>query len=192
LIRAGSYRESVTPNSGVTIMPYNGEPVTVDGTDPVTNWTVYQSSIYQASVTLSNDDTNQVFVGRKMMTEARWPNGDDLFHVNWATMGAGTNDSQLIDSNLPSVDWTGSKVHLLGGADPWFPQTATVASSSTGRLSMSLDNPDFSPYIQPQAAVCTIFTGPQKPFSAASPSQSRRVPQTLTPESLTTNSQRAS
>src|SRR5262249_25947579 len=73
------------------------------------------------------------------------------FRVNWATMGSGTNDSQLIDSNLPRFDWTGAKLHLLGGADPWFPQTATVTSSSNGHLSMSLDNSDLSPYIQPQA-----------------------------------------
>jgi uncharacterized protein (TIGR03437 family) len=151
LIRAGTYRESVTPNSGITIMPYNGESVTVDGTDPVTNWNVYQGSIYTASVVLNSDDANQVFVGQQMMTEARWPNGDDLFHVNWANTGAGTNDTQLVDSNLPNVDWTGAKVHMLSGTDPWSPQTATVTASSGGRLTMVLDDEDFPPYIQPQA-----------------------------------------
>ncbi len=151
LIRAGTYRESVTPNSGMTIMPYNGESVTVDGTDPLTNWTVYQGPIYQASVTLKNDDTNQVFVGQQMMTEARWPNGDDLFHVNWANTGAGTNDTQLVDSNLPNIDWTGAKVHMLSGTDPWSPQTATVTASSEGRLTIVLDDEDYPPYIQPQA-----------------------------------------
>ena len=62
----------------------------MDGSDPVTGWTQYQGSIYKASVALSSGDTNQVFVGNQMMTEARWPNGNDLFHVNWATLGAGT------------------------------------------------------------------------------------------------------
>jgi len=151
LIETGTYHESVTPNSGIIIMPYNGGSVIVDGTDSVTNWAVYQGSIYQASITMNNDDTNQVFVSQQMMTEARWPNGDDLFHVNWATMGPGTNDSQLIDSNLPNVDWTGAKVHLLSGTDPWSPQSATVTNSSAGKLSMSLDDQDYSPYIQPQA-----------------------------------------
>ena len=150
-IRAGTYRESVTPNSGITIMPYNGESVTVDGTDPVTKWSVYQGSIYTASVVLNSDDTNQVFAGQQMMTEARWPNGDDLLHVNWANMGAGTTDTQLVDSNLPNVDWTGAKVHMLSGTDPWSPQTATVTASSGGRLTMVLDDEDYPPYIQPQA-----------------------------------------
>jgi uncharacterized protein (TIGR03437 family) len=86
-----------------------------------------------------------------VMTEARWPNGDDLFHVNWANTGAGTNDTQLVDSNLPNVDWTGAKVHLLSGTDPWSPQTATVTTSSSGRLTMVLDDEDFPPFIQPQA-----------------------------------------
>ena len=150
-IRAGTYRETVTPNSGITITSYNGEPVTVDGSDPVTGWTVYQGSIYQASVALSSDDTNQIFVGHQMMTEARWPNGNDLFNVNWAIAETGTNDSQLVDSHLPNIDWTGAKVHLLSGLDPWNAQSATVTSSASGSLTMSLDDADFSPFIQPQA-----------------------------------------
>jgi hypothetical protein len=151
LVRAGTYRETVIPNSGITMMPYNGESVTVDGTDPVTNWTAYQGSIYVASVALNSDDTNQLFANAEMMTEARWPNGDDLFHVNWATAGTGTSDSKLVDSHLPNIDWTGAKVHLLSGTDPWGPLTATVTGSSGGSLTISLDSLDDSPYIQPQA-----------------------------------------
>jgi uncharacterized protein (TIGR03437 family) len=140
MVRAGTYHETVTPNSGITIMPYNGESVTVDGTDPVANWTVYQGAIYEASVALNTGDTNQLFVGSQMMTEARWPNGDDLFQVNWATLGAGTNGSQLIDINLPNIDWTGARVHTVSGKDPWYPQTATVVGSSPGDLTISLDS----------------------------------------------------
>jgi uncharacterized protein (TIGR03437 family) len=151
MVRAGTYHETVTPNSGITIKPYNSESVTVDGTDPVTNWTVYKGSLYVASVELNSDDTNQIFVGAQMMTEARWPNGDDLFHVNWAIAETGTTDSQLVDSHLPNIDWTGAKVHLLSGSDPWNAQSATVTSSTSGSLTMSLDDADFSPYIQPQS-----------------------------------------
>ena len=87
-LRAGTYYETVTPDSGITITSYDGEPVTVDGTDAVTGWTLYQGSIYKASAVLSTGDTNQVFAGNQMMTEARWPNGNDLFNVNWATAQA--------------------------------------------------------------------------------------------------------
>ena len=101
-MRAGTYRETVTPNSGVTIAAYNFENVVVDGSDPVTGWTPYQGVIYQAKVAMRSDDTNQIFVGSDMMTEARWPNGDDLFHVKWATARSGTNSERIVDSSLPS------------------------------------------------------------------------------------------
>jgi hypothetical protein len=150
-IRAGTYRETVTPNSGITITSYDGEPVTVDGSNPVTGWTLYQGSIYQASLVLAADDSNQVFVGDQMMTEARWPNGNDLLHVNWATAQSGTTTTQIVDSNLPNIDWTGAKIHLWSGSDPWDPQTGTVTASSQGQLTFTPDGASFPPYIQPQA-----------------------------------------
>jgi hypothetical protein len=148
-IRAGTYPETVTPNSGITITSNNGEPVTVDGSDPVTGWTVYQGSIYQATVALSSTDSNQIFVGNQMMTEARWPNGNDLFHVNWATAQSGTITSEIVDSNLPNINWTGAKIHLWSGSDPWDPQTGTVTASSQGQLTFNVDGASFPPYIVP-------------------------------------------
>jgi len=119
MVRAGTYHETIKPNSGITISSYSGESVTIDGADPVSGWTPYQGSIYQAHVALSTGDTNQVFVDSQMMTEARWPNGNDLFHVNWATAQAGTTTSQLVDSNLPNINWTGAKVHFLHPTNFW-------------------------------------------------------------------------
>jgi hypothetical protein len=150
-IRAGTYRETVTPKSGITITSYNGEPVTVDGSDPVTGWTLYQGSIYQAGVALSSGDTNQVFAGNQMMTEARWPNGNDLYHVNWATLGTGTTTTQVVDPNLPNINWTGAKIHILSGSDPFSPETGTITASSPGQLTFTLDDVDYPPYIVPQS-----------------------------------------
>jgi hypothetical protein len=151
VIRGGTYRETVTPNSGITLTSYYGESVIIDGTDPVTGWTSYQGSIYQAPATLSSGDTNQIFVNGQMMTEARWPNGDDLFHVNWATLQAGTNDTTIVDSNLPSVNWAGARVHLWSGTDAYDSQTGVVTASGAGQLTFTEDGADFSPNIQPQA-----------------------------------------
>ncbi len=150
-IRAGTYRETVTPNSGITITSYDGEPVTVDGSDPVTGWTQYQGSIYQASIVLGTGDTNQVFVGNQMMTEARWPNSNDLFHVNWAATQTGTTDTVVVDSNLPNINWTGAKIHLWSGTDPWDPQTGTVTASQAGQVTFTVDGASFPPYIEPAA-----------------------------------------
>lgn len=146
-LRAGTYRETVTPNSGITITSYDGEPVTVDGSDPVTGWTLYQGSIYQAKAVLSTVNANQVFVGDQMMTEARWPNGTDLFSVNWATAQTGTTTSLLVDSNLPDINWTGAKIHLWSGTDPWDPQTGTITVSQPGQLTFTVDGASACPYI---------------------------------------------
>ena len=148
-IRAGTYRETVTPNSGVTISAYNLEPVVVDGSDPVTGWSVYRGSIYKAQVTLRADDTNQVFVGNNMMTEARWPNGDDLFNVNWATAQAGTDAYQIVDSNLPPLNWAGAKIHLWSGSDPFGHETGVVTGSGSGHLSINVGQTGTCPSICP-------------------------------------------
>ncbi len=138
-IRAGTYRETVTPNSGVTILAFNHEAVVVDGSDPVGGWTLYQGSTYKTNVNLKTDDTNQIFVGRDMMTEARWPNGNDLFHVNWATANAGTDRDHISDPTLPSINWTGAKIHLWSGNDPFGHETGTVAASATGQLTINVE-----------------------------------------------------
>lgn len=150
-VRAGTYRETVTPNSGITITSYNFESVIVDGSDPITGWSLYQGSIYKASASLSSDDTNQVFVGSEMMTEARWPNGDDLFHVNWAKAQGGTNPGQIVDPNLPALNWTGAKIHLWSGSDPFGNQTGTVTGSASGRISIDVSQIGTCPAICPTA-----------------------------------------
>jgi hypothetical protein len=149
-VRAGSYYETVIPNSGITISSYDGETATVDGTNAVTGWTVYKGSIYKANVAMSTGDSNQVFANGQMMTEARWPNGNDLFHVNWATLGTGTTTTLLVDSNLPNINWTGAKIHFWSGPDPNEAQTATVTSSATGQLDFAVDGVGLSG-VQPQA-----------------------------------------
>ena len=148
-IRAGTYRETVTPNSGVTITAYDLEPVVVDGSDPVTGWSQYQGSIYKTNVTLSTGDTNQVFVGNDMMTEARWPNGDDLFHVNWSVAQAGTGSTQIVDQELPPLNWTGAKIHLWSGSDPFGHETGVVTASGSGQLSIDVGQTGTCPVICP-------------------------------------------
>jgi hypothetical protein len=148
-VRTGIYRETVTPNSGVTIVAHNYESVTIDGSDPVTGWSLYQGSTYKADVTLDAGDTNQVFVGSDMMTEARWPNGDDLFHVNWATAQLGTDANHLVDQNLPPGDLTGAKIHLWSGSNPFGHQTGTITSSKPGEIAIDIGNTGICPVICP-------------------------------------------
>jgi hypothetical protein len=148
-VRAGTYLETVVPNSGITITSYNFEPVIIDGSDPITGWTPYQGSIYKVSADLNADDTNQIFVGSEMMTEARWPNGNGLFFVNWAHAHAGTDTGHIVDPSLPPVNWTGAKVHLWSGTDPFGHQTGNVTASSAGWITIDVGQSGTCPAICP-------------------------------------------
>jgi hypothetical protein len=150
VLRAGTYYETVTPNSGIRITAYPGETVTIDGTEVLTGWSLHQGSIYVIKTTLSANDQNQIFVNGQMMTEARWPNTSDLFHVNWAQAQQGTNTSILADWFLPPIDWTGAKIHFVSGTDGWSPEIATVTGSARGQLTFTLDDATYPPDIQPQ------------------------------------------
>ncbi len=156
-IRAGVYRETVTPkNSGtknapITYMPYNGESVTVSGADliPAASWTPFQGNIYKAVVPWAPDpNLNQVFVDGQMMIEARWPNTSlDVSHPTVAQTSGGSyidggtdlSTGTITDPNLPARPdgyWTGATVHAaLGTAVSW--QTGTVTSSNPAQLSFS-------------------------------------------------------
>jgi hypothetical protein len=149
-ILAGDYGETVTPNSGITIAPYQGQTVTVDGTNPVTGWQLYSGNIYRTLATLSSGDTNQVFVNGQMMTEARWPKSNDLFHPVWATAKAGTTATTLVDYYLPNINWVGAHVHFWSGSDPWDPQTGVITTSQNGMLTFTVDGASYPPYIVPQ------------------------------------------
>lgn len=150
-VRAGTYRETIIPNSGVTISAFNLESVIVDGSDPVTGWTNYKGRIYKTKIALRSDDTNQVFVGSDMMTEARWPNGDDLFHVNWAIAKSGTDPARIVDRNLPPGNWAGSNIHLWSGIDPFAHETGVVTSSGAGQLSIATIETGTCPSICPMS-----------------------------------------
>lgn len=169
-IRDGIYRETVVPaNSGLP-----GRPIVFgadDGAEPVisgadlltTSWRPAShpdlpagNPVYEAEVALpltgygeqiSGNTTllaNQVFVGGKMMIEARWPNladSDDLLNRAdfrpiakdaW-TAGQGGANAILRDGAIPEIPggWAGGTIWYIG----WYmPQTCTIAASSAGRI----------------------------------------------------------
>jgi hypothetical protein len=83
-LRAGTYRETVTPVRGgasdasITISGYTGETATISGADPIPSdhWSVDKGSIYKTD-RMTWDlgrGKNQIFCNGTMMIEARWPN----------------------------------------------------------------------------------------------------------------------
>ncbi|HLL88363.1 MAG TPA: discoidin domain-containing protein [Tepidisphaeraceae bacterium] len=150
LIRGGTYRETVTPaNSGtggapITFQNYNGEKVTISGTDVVRNWGLNGGKVYKAGMGWSlGNGRDQVFVDGKMMTEARFPN--TTLDVSRPTKGVGDAGSSmgssgtLYDSDIKfGADYLkGANIHMLT-ASQWVAQTGTVTGSNYGRLSYSL------------------------------------------------------
>jgi Carbohydrate binding module (family 6)/Right handed beta helix region/Dolichyl-phosphate-mannose-protein mannosyltransferase len=154
-IRAGVYRETVSPaHSGtevapIFIMPYNKEIVTIDGSEPLADWSAYRGQIYQA-VAFPNPALagNQVFVDGVMLPEARWPNtGLDPMLPSWATAGPGTAGGVLDDPNLPAIDWAGATAHIWGGTDPFVHQTAVVSASAPGHVTLAGLRPELCPIV---------------------------------------------
>ena len=170
-IRPGIYRETVVPaNSGapgqpVTFQPEGDAEVTVSGADLADGgWTVYRGQIYQKAIALpltgygeqiTGNATllaNQVFVGGKMMIEARWPNlanADDLLNRAdfrpiakgaW-TAGPGGTSAILRDAGIPEIPggWAGGTIWYIG----WYvPQTSTIAASSAGQVEFPSKAPE--------------------------------------------------
>ena len=151
-IRAGVYREEVTlGNSGSSGSPirfenYNGESVTIDGTDiPSLTWTPYSGNIYVADITgkgLNAANLTQLFLADQMMQIARWPNSrfpEDLWNVTnrWAASKTGSKLGVLVDSggkyNLAAtgIDFTGG-LAVLQVAHNFYAYTRTITNHTAG------------------------------------------------------------
>lgn len=135
---AGTYRETLRPQvSGEAGKPIRflarpGEQVVLSGTEPLTGtWQVYQGNTYSLKTDLR---FGQLFVDRKMMLEARWPNSpvDDLMAMQRARAGEGTGYEVLADSNLPPGDWNGAVVIFWPGSE-WVNKTRRVTDYQPGK-----------------------------------------------------------
>ncbi len=151
-IRAGTYRETVTPaRSGsaaapLTFQPYGTEAVTISGADVVGGWSPHSGGIYKAALTSHLGDEDQVFVDGQMMNLARWPNTTlDLSRQVKAaaasgsyvakTNADGTSTGTYADPALTQAAgfFKGATIHFLSGP-VWVAQTGTVTSSAPGSV----------------------------------------------------------
>jgi hypothetical protein len=156
-IRAGTYRETVTPvRSGtadghITFTAYDGECVTVSGADVLNvTWQPYQGSTYMADTSLR---FIQLFAGGKMLNEARWPNADpdDLVHMPLAQAGPATSETSLEGSTLPAGDWTGAYVFTIPG-QRWVSYTRKIESYDPAKKIATWTTPVREPTAAPELA----------------------------------------
>ena len=140
-IETGVYHETVTPkHSGVTFENYNNENVTVSGADPISGFSNYSGSIYDASMPWDlGEGNNQIFVNGVGLNEAQYPNSavGDVSTPNTATMqsvrGRTIYDSAL---NQPTNYWKGAIIHMDPG-QAWIDETGYVTASSPGSITIS-------------------------------------------------------
>jgi len=176
-IRGGTYHETVHPvNSGtssapITFQAYNGESVTVSGADPITGWSSYGNSIYDASMPWSLGTGNdQVFVDGQMINYARWPNTSlDPSHPNLAhaqSVRLSGSTATLYDSSLTQSSgyWDGATIHIAPG-EAWIAQTGTVTNSGNGWLTFNYQPLDS--YELPKAGNAYYLTGTFKALDSA-------------------------
>ena len=97
-------------------MAEKDQAVLLDGTEPVVGtWAKHEGSIYKIKV---DAPVEQLFVNRKMMVEARWPNMDfetQLFdRKSWAATTKGSRYGTIKDPELAKtgIDWTGAYITL--------------------------------------------------------------------------------
>jgi probable HAF family extracellular repeat protein len=185
MIMTGTYHETVTvPRSGtaaapITFQPYNNQQVIISGADPVTGWTNYGGSIYDAPQSWDmGSGSNQVFVDGQMINEARYPNMSlDASLPTFATIasvssGAPDNGwlfpstATIYDPNLPggAGAWNGATIHIANGQG-WVVQTGTVLSSSQGSVTFSFEHLTAAEY--PTAGNKYYLTGTFQSLSAA-------------------------
>lgn len=120
-VRAGVYREMVNLKAdGVTFQPYNSEVVTINGTDLLLNWQLFEGATYQTTMNWSVNPSwgaNQVFADGKMIDLVRWPAQtatDIVMPTNANANDVTTNGNFFIiedvDFNEPNGRWEGAQI----------------------------------------------------------------------------------
>ena len=138
-VRAGVYRESVTlaakgsRRRSVRFVPYPGERVVLDGTEPISGWQRTGENLYSTKVSFP---VEQLFAGQQMLTEARWPNCPPdriLTRDGWATAGPGSEYGKLRDPELAAtgIDWNGAMA-ILNVAHQFWSWSRTVEGYEKG------------------------------------------------------------
>jgi hypothetical protein len=157
LIRGGTYRETVVPpHSGsdgapITFEAYRGEKVTIDGADPVNQWSTGSNGIREATVPLDlGVGNNQLFYKGQAMTEARWPNTQSGTAAIWqptfaqmsdVSLGASSGTTATATISVPQLNdppgtWVGATIEFAAGQE-WVLQSGTVTASSPGSLTFT-------------------------------------------------------
>ncbi len=120
-VRAGVYREMVNmKQNNVIYQAYNGELVTINGSDVLLNWQLTQGATYQTTMDWNVSlkwGTNQLFLDQKMIDWVRWPQqtaSDIVLPTNARANDVTVNGNffTIIDRNFNEPDgrWVGAQI----------------------------------------------------------------------------------
>ena len=173
LIRAGTYRETVTPpRSGEAERPisfrnYEQEAVVVSGAElvPTNVWKTDGKLVFQASVPMPLELDNQLFLDGRMMSEARFPNSPlDVSHPVKLTAKSGSFTGQRGQAvgtihhdalNQAPDHWVGASLQISLGK-VWIAETVKVIASGPGWVRFTFrEGNDY----QPRAGNTFFLTG---------------------------------
>jgi hypothetical protein len=113
----------------------------LSGSRPISGWVHYNGSIYRADLSTGNNGgkfnhgINQLFRNGQRLLLGRWPN------INANDGGYSTVDghngaqAQIIDNELPPLNWDGSAIHLKGMR--WYMMNRLVTETSGTTLSLN-------------------------------------------------------
>ncbi len=110
------------------------------GSQPITGWTVYSGNIYRADLNSTTFPLgiNQLFRDGSRLRLGRWPNLDNgsAGYTFVDSHSAGSN--QIMDTQLPAVDWTGAIVHIKNIRWSMLDRQVTGRSGTTLTLNTGL------------------------------------------------------
>jgi hypothetical protein len=152
-LKSGTYRETLTPQNGCTIVGESATGVVISGLEDVgtSGWTVYSGTIYQKTIslpvtgyaTISGNTglaANQIFKDGDMQPEGRWPNvatvEEQFDRTKWRYRASTSSftSTGISDASLPNSTGSLRRVIVAG----WYEtQSQTITSSSSGSITYS-------------------------------------------------------
>lgn len=167
-IEGGTYRETVQPpHSGVTFTNYNGQSVTITGTNQVGNFWSDGNGQYTANYSPNlGTGNNQVFVDGTLLNDASYPNSSlnpsSPSKLTISSYSGGTITSPYL--NQPNGYWAGAEISITPGYG-WVSYVGQVNNSGPGWINVGL--PGTSGYEQPTAGNSFYLFGTQNALDTA-------------------------
>lgn len=146
-VRGGTYRETVEfkrsgkPGQPIRVQAYEDEQVILDGTTNVSSpWKQHEGPIYKTTV---DQPIEQLFVGKQMMIEARWPNmtfEQRFDRKQWQKVDTGSAHGKVVSKAIADtgIDWTGAMA-CLNVAHQWWTWNRPIKSHKAGSATLKYD-----------------------------------------------------